>query len=140
MASVSFLQLKLSCLCLQCQHGVHYHDVSYLPLILQLRQCATQFGAQVEAILSKYGKGILRKYICVCYMHVYLLCNVLTDEQFILRRLSEAAIDTYGMAVTLSRQMAVVQMTPVNELCTSLLTGLLGQSTKTLRQQNMKEF
>ena len=45
---------------------VHYHDVSYLPLVLQLRQCATQFGAQVEAILSKYGKGILRKYIRVC--------------------------------------------------------------------------
>ena len=40
----------------------------YLSLVLQLRQCATQFGAQVEAILSKYGKAILRKYICVCVL------------------------------------------------------------------------
>jgi len=75
--------------------------VSYVSI--QLRECVTQFGTQVEAILSKYGKNILRKYIvlitnvCMC-VHVFV-----TDEQFILRRLSEAAIDTYAMAVTLSR-------------------------------------
>ena len=68
--------------------------------MVQLRECVTQFGTQVEAILSKYGKDILRKYTISHYLYV---CVFIIDEQFILRRLSEAAIDTYAMAVTLSR-------------------------------------
>lgn len=66
----------------------------------QLRECVTQFGTQVEAILSKYGRNILRECTVNHHMCVYVY---MIDEQFILRRLSEAAIDTYAMAVTLSR-------------------------------------
>ncbi|XP_022162459.1 very long-chain specific acyl-CoA dehydrogenase, mitochondrial [Myzus persicae] len=42
------------------------------------------FGPAVESLLIKYGKGII-------------------DEQFLLNRLSQAAIDTYTMTVVLSR-------------------------------------
>ena len=63
MALVLFLGLELSCLV--CNLG-HYNVVSYVVIVLQLRECVTRFGAQVEAILSQYGKGILRKYTCLC--------------------------------------------------------------------------
>lgn len=42
------------------------------------------FGPAVESLLIKYGKGII-------------------DEQFLLNRLAQAAIDTYTMTVVLSR-------------------------------------
>lgn len=42
------------------------------------------FGAAIESILVKYGKGIV-------------------EEQFVLNRLAQAAIDTYTMSVVLSR-------------------------------------
>ncbi|XP_011505547.1 PREDICTED: very long-chain specific acyl-CoA dehydrogenase, mitochondrial [Ceratosolen solmsi marchali] len=45
------------------------------------------FGSVIESILVKYGKGIV-------------------DEQFILNRLAQAAIDTYTMAAVLSRASA----------------------------------
>lgn len=42
------------------------------------------FGESVESLLIKYGRGIV-------------------DEQFLLNRIASAAIDTYTMAVVLSR-------------------------------------
>lgn len=42
------------------------------------------FGEGVESLLIKYGRGIV-------------------DEQFLLNRIASAAIDTYTMAVVLSR-------------------------------------
>lgn len=42
------------------------------------------FGASIESSLVKYGKGIV-------------------DEQFILNRIAQAAVDTYTMAVVMSR-------------------------------------
>ncbi|KAJ7354992.1 hypothetical protein OS493_028655 [Desmophyllum pertusum] len=47
-------------------------------------EAAGDFGATVEKILIRHGKGI-------------------RDEQFILKRLADAAIDIYGMAAVLSR-------------------------------------
>lgn len=52
------------------------------------------FGSTIESTLVKYGKGIV-------------------EEQFILNRLAQAAIDTYTMSVVLSRaSLAATQNTP----------------------------
>ncbi|KFB39253.1 hypothetical protein ZHAS_00006602 [Anopheles sinensis] len=50
----------------------------------QCSECIDLFGQAVESLLIKYGKKIV-------------------DEQFLLNRLADAAIDTYSMAVVLSR-------------------------------------
>lgn len=50
-------------------------------------QSIESFGSTIESVLVKYGKGIV-------------------DEQFILNRLAQAAIDTYTMSVVLSRASA----------------------------------
>uniref|UniRef100_A0A182J7F3 Very long-chain specific acyl-CoA dehydrogenase, mitochondrial n=1 Tax=Anopheles atroparvus TaxID=41427 RepID=A0A182J7F3_ANOAO len=50
----------------------------------QCSECIDLFGQTVESLLIKYGKKIV-------------------DEQFLLNRLADAAIDTYSMAVVLSR-------------------------------------
>uniref|UniRef100_A0A182NB72 Very long-chain specific acyl-CoA dehydrogenase, mitochondrial n=1 Tax=Anopheles dirus TaxID=7168 RepID=A0A182NB72_9DIPT len=50
----------------------------------QCSECIDLFGQTVESLLIKYGKKIV-------------------DEQFLLNRLADAAIDTYAMAVALSR-------------------------------------
>ena len=47
-------------------------------------QSIESFGSTIESVLVKYGRGIV-------------------DEQFILNRLAQAAIDTYTMSVVLSR-------------------------------------
>lgn len=47
-------------------------------------QSIESFGQTIESSLIKYGKGIV-------------------DEQFILNRIAQAAIDTYTMSVVLSR-------------------------------------
>jgi len=50
----------------------------------------SDFGAAVEGLLSKYGKGIM-------------------EEQFLLHRLAEAAMDIYSMVVVLSRATRSIQ-------------------------------
>uniref|UniRef100_A0A182MJ79 Very long-chain specific acyl-CoA dehydrogenase, mitochondrial n=1 Tax=Anopheles culicifacies TaxID=139723 RepID=A0A182MJ79_9DIPT len=50
----------------------------------QCSECIDLFGQTVESLLIKYGKNIV-------------------NEQFLLNRLADAAIDTYAMAVVLSR-------------------------------------
>ncbi|XP_053666341.1 very long-chain specific acyl-CoA dehydrogenase, mitochondrial-like [Anopheles marshallii] len=50
----------------------------------QCSECIDLFGQTVESLLIKYGKKIV-------------------EEQFLLNRLADAAIDTYAMAVVLSR-------------------------------------
>lgn len=57
------------------------------PLADAAKQCSESidlFGQAVESLLIKHGKGIV-------------------EEQFMLNRLADAAIDTYSMAVVLSR-------------------------------------
>lgn len=55
------------------------------------------FGTTIESTLVKYGKGIV-------------------EEQFILNRLAQAAIDTYTMSVVLSRaSLAATQNSPTAE-------------------------
>lgn len=53
-------------------------------------QSVEAFGQAVEATLIKYGRGVV-------------------DEQFVLNRLAGAAIDTYTMAVVLSRATMALQ-------------------------------
>uniref|UniRef100_A0A2M4A4K7 Very long-chain specific acyl-CoA dehydrogenase, mitochondrial n=1 Tax=Anopheles triannulatus TaxID=58253 RepID=A0A2M4A4K7_9DIPT len=55
----------------------------------QCSECIDLFGQTVESLLIKYGKKIV-------------------DEQFLLNRLADAAIDTYAMAVVLSRATRTV--------------------------------
>jgi len=49
-----------------------------------------EFGQAVEAILIKYNKSVM-------------------EEQYLLNRIAEAAIDTYSMATVLSRASASLQ-------------------------------
>lgn len=63
------------------------------PLKDAARQCSESidlFGQAVESLLIKHGKGIV-------------------EEQYMLNRLADAAIDTYSMAVVLSRASRAVQ-------------------------------
>uniref|UniRef100_U5EW83 Very long-chain specific acyl-CoA dehydrogenase, mitochondrial n=1 Tax=Corethrella appendiculata TaxID=1370023 RepID=U5EW83_9DIPT len=63
------------------------------PLTESARYCSqniNQFGQTVESLLIKHGKGII-------------------EQQFLLNRLADAAIDTYAMAVVLSRATRAIQ-------------------------------
>ncbi|XP_055595023.1 very long-chain specific acyl-CoA dehydrogenase, mitochondrial [Uranotaenia lowii] len=63
------------------------------PLKESARQCSESidlFGTAVESLLIKHGKGIV-------------------EEQYMLNRLADAAIDTYSMAVVLSRATRAVR-------------------------------
>lgn len=61
------------------------------------QQSAESFGATIESVLVKYGRGIV-------------------DEQFILNRLAQAAMDTYTMAAVLSRaSFSATQKIPTAE-------------------------
>lgn len=55
-----------------------------------------QFGVSIEELLMKYGKGVV-------------------DQQFLLWRVAEAAIDIYAMVATLSRYYYLSLL--VNWLC-----------------------
>lgn len=61
----------------------HVH-ADLAPSAKLLSEAAGDFGATVEKLLIKHGKGI-------------------RDEQFLLKRLADASIDIYGMAAVLSR-------------------------------------
>lgn len=53
-------------------------------MLFVLFQSIESFGQTIESSLIKYGKGIV-------------------EEQFVLNRLAQAAIDTYTMSVVISR-------------------------------------
>jgi very long chain acyl-CoA dehydrogenase len=58
--------------------------------MLFVLQSIESFGQAVEATLIKYGRGVV-------------------EEQFVLHRLANAAIDTYTMVVVLSRATMALQ-------------------------------
>jgi len=65
-------------------HLEHHVDPQLKNHAAQLAKNILLFGESVEKLLIKYGRGIV-------------------DEQFLLNRLASAAIDTYTMAIVLSR-------------------------------------
>lgn len=62
----------------------HLVHAELAPSATQVAKCVDAFGQAVEMVLIKYGKGIV-------------------NEQFILNRLANSAIDIYTMTVVLSR-------------------------------------
>ncbi|CAG7838395.1 unnamed protein product [Allacma fusca] len=71
------------------QLGSHVHS-SLGPQAELCSQSVNLFGKTVEEVLIKHGKGIV-------------------EEQFVLNRLAEAAIDTFCMAAVLSRASQAIQ-------------------------------
>lgn len=65
-----------------CKTYNNFNEFSYKEILYF--QCVESFGQTIEDSLIKYGRGIV-------------------DEQFILHRITQAAFDTYTMAVVLSR-------------------------------------
>lgn len=71
----------------------------------QLSQLVGDFGTTCEKLLLTHRKNIIRE-LCLSRVDCRMLdlCDFFhADEQFLLQRLANAAIDIYGMAAVISR-------------------------------------
>jgi very long chain acyl-CoA dehydrogenase len=96
-------------------------------------QAVAEIGASVEAVLIKFGKGII-------------------EEQFYLNRLAEATIDAYAMAVVLSRASKAIEKNLPSAAHESLMAQVwcneaydriqsnLGQMKSARSQKNFKSM